>query len=199
MLGELLDEYERVEASIQRVSERIEREIEQSADPFVAEAARLLTTIPGVGERVAQTIISEIGANMERFPSDGHLASWAGVCPGNNESAGKRKSGTTTKGSNHLRVALVQAAWSASHTKGTYLSAQYGRLMKRLGKKRALVAVAHSILVIVYHVLRERTGYRELGGDYFDRQATERQKAHLIRRLEAMGMKVSVAPQDEAA
>jgi transposase len=199
VLGELLDEYERVEGSMRRVRERIERDVEACQDPFVTEAVKLLQTIPGVGERVAQTIVSEIGVEMARFPSDGHLASWAGMCPGNNESAGKRKSGTTTKGSPHLRAALVQAAWAASHTKNTYLSAQYGRLAKRLGKKKALVAVGHSILVIVYHVLKERTSYTDLGGDYFDRQTTEAQKMRLIRKLEAMGMKVTVEPKEAAA
>jgi transposase len=179
--------------------EQLERALGESADPFASDAVRLLTTIPGEGDLVAQTIVSEVGTDMGQFPSAGHLASWAGVCPGNNESAGKRKSGTTTKGSPNLRVALVQAAWSASHTTNTYVSAQYGRLAKRLGKKKALLAVGHTILVIAYHVLKERTGYRQLGGDYFDRQATDRQKARLIRKLEALGLSVSVSPKDVPA
>jgi transposase len=105
---------------------------------------------------------SEIGVDMSRFPSALHLSSWAGMCPGNNESAGKRKSGKTTKGSIYLKEALVQAAWAASHTKDTYLSAQYRRLAKRLGKKRALIAVGHSLLVMVYHVLARQASYQEL-------------------------------------
>jgi len=121
------------------------------------------------------------------------------MCPGNNESAGKRKSGKTTKGSRYLRAALVQAAWAASHQKETYLAAQYKRLVKRRGKKKALVAVGHSILVIAYHILKNRASYRDLGGDYFDRQNVESQRARYIKRLEALGLKVSVEVAPEAA
>ena len=130
ILTELLDQYEHVEAALQSVAERIRQEVENSADPFVAEAVQLLDTIPGVGETVAQIIVAEIGVDMERFPTDHHLASWAGVCPGNNESAGKRKSGKTTKGSRYLRAALVQAAWAASHQKETVS----GRAVQTLGE-----------------------------------------------------------------
>ncbi len=199
VLEELLDSYERVEAAILRVEEKIGQEVEQAADPFVGEAVALLDTIPGVGERVAETIVSEIGVEMERFATDGHLASWAGMCPGNNESAGKRKTGKTGKGNRYLRAALVQAAWAASHQKGTYLAAQYQRLVKRMGKKKALVAVGHSILVIVYHVLANRASYEELGGDYFDRRDSEKQQQRLIRQLEALGLKVTVEDLAQAA
>lgn len=199
VLGELLDQYEQLEAAIKRASLEINQEMEDNADPFVPEAMKLLQTIPGVGERVAQTIIAEIGVDMTRFPSDAHLASWSGMCPGNNESAGKRKTGKTTKGSSYLRAALVQAAWAASHTKQTYLSAQYHRLARRLGRKKALVAVGHSILVIVYHVLQARASYHELGGDYFDRQNTAAHRARLIRKLELLGLKVTVEEIPEAA
>jgi transposase len=120
------------------------------------------------------------------------LASWAGRCPGNNASAGKRKSGKTTKGSRYLRAALVQAAWVASHQKGTYLAAQYQRLVKRMGKKKALVAIGHSILVIAYHMLTNRASYQELGGDYFERRNVEKQRNRLIRQLESLGLKVTV-------
>ena len=173
--------------------------MENSADPFVPEAVPLLDTIPGVGETVAQIIVAEIGVDRERFPTDHHLASWAGVCPGNNESAGKRKSGKTTKGSRYLRAALVQAAWAASHQKGTYLAAQYKRLGKRMGKKKALVAVGHSILVSAYHVLQKRTTYQDLGGDYFERRTVDKQRKRLIRQLEALGVKVTVEEVKEAA
>jgi len=199
VLGQLLDQYDHVEAALQRAEERIKQEVGSSADPFVPEAVTLLDTIPGVGETVAQIIVAEIGADMDRFSTAHHLASWAGMCPGNNESAGKRKSGKTTKGSRYLRAALVQAAWAASHQKGTYLAAQYKRLVKRMGKKKALVAVGHSILVIAYHVLQNRTSYQELGGDYFDRQNVDRQRKRLIRQLESLGVKVTVEEVKEAA
>ena len=199
MLRELLDQYEQVEAAISRVEEKIGEEIEQAADPFVGAAVKLLDTIPGIAERVAQTIVSEIGVDMTRFPTDKNLASWAAMCPGNNESAGKRKSGQTRKGNRYLRAALVQAAWAASHQKATYLAAQYHRLVKRMGKKKALVAVGHSILVIVYHVLESRAGYTELGGDYFDRHDTQKRRLRLIRQLESLGLKVTVEELAQAA
>ena len=199
VLGQVLDQYDQVAAALTRVEDRITPAVERSPDPFVPEAVQLLDTIPGVGETVAQSIVAEIGVDMSRFPTDHHLASWAGRCPGNNESAGKRKSGTTRKGSRYLRAALVQAAWAASHQKGTYLAAQYTRLVKRMGKKKALVAVGHSILVIVYHVLQNRTQYQDLGGDYFERRHVDKQRKRLIRQLEALGVKVTVEEVKEAA
>jgi transposase len=199
VLRELLDQLEQLEAAVARVSAEIREQIEESRDPFVKEAVRQLQTIPGVGAQVAEVIVSEIGTDMTRFPNDQHLSSWAGMCPGNNESAGKRKSGKTTKGSNYLRAALTQSAWAASHSKATYLSAQYRKLARRIGKKRALVAVGHSILVIAYHILKNRASYQELGGDYFDRQNIELQRARYISKLQALGLKVSVEPFSEAA
>jgi transposase len=199
VLAELLDRYEEAESAIERVERRIKQEVETSADPFVAEAVRLLDTIPGVGESVAQTIISEIGVEMGHFPSDKQIASWAGMCPGNNESAGKRKSGKRTKGSAYLREALVQAAWAATRSKETYLAAQYQRLVRRLGKKKALIAVGHSILIIVYHVLKNRANYQELGGDYFDRRNQTAQRQRLIHKLESLGLKVTVEEIPAAA
>ena len=199
VLGELLGHYQELEAALERVSEQIRKEVADNPDPFVAEAVQLLDTIPGVGEKVAETIIAEIGVDMSRFPGAGHLASWAGMCPGNNESAGKRRSGKTRKGSPYLRAMLVQAAWAASHTKATYLSAQFRRLVRRMGKKKALVAVGHSILVMVYHVLSRRVSYGELGVDYFDRRNAQAQRQRLIRRLESLGLKVSVEEIGNAA
>lgn len=199
VLTELLDQLEQLEAAVARVSGEIHEQTEENSDPFVKDAVRLLQTIPGVGEHVAEVIVSEIGTDMTRFPSDKHLSSWAGMCPGNNESAGKRKSGKTTKGSNYLRAALTQAGWAASHTKMTYLAAQNRKLARRIGKKKALVAVGHSILVIAYHILKNRASYHELGGDYFDRQNVESQRARYIKRLEALGLKVSVEEASEAA
>jgi len=199
VLGEWLRRYDELEAALARVDDYIRQKVEHNPDPFMAEAVSLLDTIPGVGQQVAETIVSEIGVDMTRFPTAGHLASWAGMCPGNNESASKRKHGKTTKGSPYLRVALVQAAWAASHTKQTYLSAQYQRLVKRIGKKKALVAVGHSILVIAYHILCRRASYEELGGDYFDRHHVQAQRARLIRKLESLGLKVTVEEMGEAA
>jgi transposase len=199
VLGELLNRYEELERGIEKVNEEIGREVESCRDPFVAQAVKLLDSIPGIGEAVAQVIISEMGVNMGQFVSDKHLASWAGMCPGNNESAGKRKSGKTNKGSQYLRTALVQASWAATRTKETYMSAQYRRLVKRMGKNKALVAVGHSILVMIYHILSRRQSYQELGGDYFDRQNVEAQKARLIHKLEALGLRVTVEQKGVAA
>ncbi len=199
VLRELLDRYDELEAAFSRASEQLKREVAKCDDPFVSEAVELLQTIPGVGLRVAEVIVSEIGVDMRRFPSDGHLASWAGVCPGSNESGGKRRSGRTTKGSIYLRNALVQAAWAATHTKETYLAAQYKRLVKHKGKNRALVAVGHSILVIIYHVLLRKESYGELGGDYFDKRNVEVQRNRLVRQLERLGMKVTLEALPVAA
>lgn len=199
VLGQLLNRYEELERGIEKVNEEISREVESCRDPFVAEAVKLLDSIPGIGQGVAQVIVSEMGVNMGQFASDKHLSSWAGMCPGNNESAGKRKSGKTTKGSQYLRTALVQAAWAATRTKETYLSAQYQRLVKRMGKNKALVAVGHSILVMIYHILTRRQSYQELGGDYFDGRNVEAQKARLIRKLEALGLRVTVEQSGVAA
>jgi transposase len=149
VLGELLARYDELETALARVEVHIRQAIEERPDPCVAEAVPRLDTIPGVGEQVAQTMVAEMGVEMARFPRAEHLARGAGLCPGNHASAGQRKSGKTTQGSPFLRAALVQAAWAASHRRGTYLAAQYHRLVKRMGKKKALVAVAHSILVMV--------------------------------------------------
>ena len=192
VLAELVARVEELDAALKRVNQQVEQEVTSGANPFWGKSIELLETIPGVGERVAQTIISEIGVEMNCFPSEKHLSSWAGMCPGNHESAGKRKSGKTRKGNKHLRVALVQAAWAATHTKETYLAAQYWRLVKYKGKHRALVAVGHSILVIVYHVLARQLSYQELGTDYFDKQNLEKQRRLFIRKLEALGVKITV-------
>ncbi len=190
----LLDHVKHLEGLVERLSVRIEGVML----PF-GEAAQRLSTIPGVNQRLAETVIAEVGANMDQFPSAGHLASWAGMCPGNNESAGKRKSGRTTKGSRWLRAMLVQAAWAASHTKDTYLSAQYRHLAKRKGKKKALVALGHTLLVIMYHILKDGTTYHELGGDFFERLEPERLTRQLVKRLEKLGHKVVLQPKEDAA
>lgn len=192
VLRELLARLEEIQSALSRVQEQIERQVAQDRDPFVPQAAELVDTIPGVAQSIAQTILSEIGTDMSAFPSDAHLASWAGICPGNDESAGKRRNTRVNAGNRYLKAALCEAAWAASHTKNTYLAAQYHRLARRIGKKKALVAVGHSILIIVYHVLSRRSPYQELGANYFQRQNTEEQKNRLIRKLQALGLKVTV-------
>ena len=195
LLRLLLDELGQLEGLVTRVTERI---TEVLPAPFV-EAVKQLATIPGIDHRAAENILAEIGVDMEQFPLAAQLASWTGMCPGNDESAGKRRSGKTTKGNRWLRATLVQVAWAASHTKDTYLSAQYRRLATRRGKKRALVALGHTILVIIHTMLRTGTTYRELGGDYFDRLDQTRLTRSLVRRLERLGHKVTLAPQETAA
>jgi transposase len=172
---------------------RLGARIEEALAPF-AEAVERLQTIPGISQRVAETVVAELGTNMAQFPTADHLASWAGMCPGNNESAGKRRSGHTTKGNRWLKRILVQAAWAASHTKGTYLTAQYHRLAKRRGRKRALVALGHTLLGIIYHVLKRGTTYAELGPDFLDRLEPERLTRQLVKRLQSLGHKVTLEP-----
>jgi transposase len=191
----LLDELTCLEGLIGRLTQRLQ---EVLPPPFVA-AIDLLVTIPGIQEQAAENILAEIGTDMDQFGSAGRLASWTGMCPGNHESAGKRKSGKTTKGNGWLRATLVQVAWAASHTKETYLSAQYRRLAARRGKKRALVALGHTILGIIYHVLKNRTSYRELGPDYLEQLDAARLTRSLVRRLERLGHQVTLQPQQPAA
>ncbi len=153
-----------------------------------------LAGIPGVSRRIAEILVAEIGTDMSRFSTAGHLASWAGMCPGNNESAGKRLSGRTRKGSPALRTALVEAAHAAAHTKGTYLAAQFHRLAGRRGVKKAAMAVGHSILVLVYHLLQRGTIYADLGGSYFDERERDTLQQRLVRRLGRLGYRVSLDP-----
>jgi transposase len=194
LLRLFLEQVDHLENLMGQLSSRIEMVMAS-----VEEAATRLDTIPGVDRHMAEILVAELGTDMSRFPTEGHLCSWAGMCPGNNESAGKRRTGKTTRGSRWLRTGLVQAAWAASHTKNTYLSAQYRRLAARRGKRRALVAVGHTILVIVYQLLKKGTNYEELGGDYFDRLGPERLTRTLVRRLEKLGHKVTLEKNEEAA
>jgi transposase len=161
--------------------------------PFAAELAAL-DRIPGVGERTAQVIVAELGTDMSRFPTHRHAAAWAGMCPGNRESGGKRLPARARKGSPWLRAALAECAWAASKGKDGYLPAQFRRLAARRGKKRAIVAVGHSILVIAYHVLREGTVYEDLGATYFDERARTAVTQRLVKRLEALGHTVRLDP-----
>jgi transposase len=195
LLGLLLDELTHLEGLIARLTARI---TEVLPAPF-AEAIQRLATIPGIDERAAENILAETGIDMDVFPTAGHLSSWTGMCSGQRESAGKRQSGRTRKGNQWLRTTLVQVAWAASRTKHTYLSAQYRRLTARRGKKRALVAVGHTILVMIYHLLRQGTTYAELGADYFDKLDSERLTRTLVRRLERLGHEVVLKPKEPAA
>jgi transposase len=176
---------------------RLDARIDEASLPF-ARQVELLATIPGIGQRAAQVIISEIGVDMTRFPTAAHLASWAGLCPGNNESAGKHRSGRTRKGSKELRQVLVECAWAAGRT-STYAGAQFRRFHRRFGKqggRKAAIATAHTLIVIIWHVLAETTAYRDLGPDYFTRRIDnpEARKRRLVHELEALGHKVTIKP-----
>lgn len=194
MLAELSEQID-VLVNSERLNDSVQ---EEGALPF-PEAVELLTTIPGIQRRIAEAIVAEIGTEMSRFATAGHLASWTGLSPGNNESAGKRKSGKTTKGNPWVRRVAVQAAWCAVRTKGTYLSAQYRQLAPRRGAKRAIVAVAHSIVKSVYHMLKNHHPYMDLGAEHFDRISPERRKRHYVRRLQALGYTVTLQAEPVAA
>jgi transposase len=194
LLRRLLAQAEWLEAEVAM----FEREIERHAEQF-AEQVALLDTIPGIDRIAACALIAEIGANMAQFPSARHLASWAGLCPGNHESAGKRLSGKTRHGSPWLRGLIAQVAWIASRAKSTYLASVFRRIMVHRGKKRALIAVAHSVLVIVWHMLTERKPYQDLGPDYFERSRAEQVKRYHTRKLEHLGYAVTLHIQDAPA
>ena len=187
VLVELLGQIDSMDETIQRFNEQIE----EYCRPF-EEAVVLLDTIPGVGRETAEVIVSEIGTDMSRFPTAEHLASWAGVAPGNHESAGKRYSGKTTKGNKALSAGLNQAAHAAACTRNTYLSAQYRRLAARRGKKKAIVALEHTILVIAYNLIQRKVSYQELGGDYFDKRRPEATAKRRIWRIQQLGYSVSL-------
>lgn len=190
LLREMIEDLDHVEAKITRIEEMIEQQMR----PFQSAVDRWVT-VPGIKHRVAWTLVAEVGPTVEAFPSAGDMVSWAGVCPGNNKTAGKRKSGTTRGGNPWLRRALCEAAWAASKTKGTYLQAQFRRLAALRGPKRALIAVANSILTAGYYMLQRATTYQELGPDYFDKRNTVRATHRLIKRLEALGHRVILEPR----
>jgi transposase len=181
-------------AFLEQALEQLQQEIEQRLLPF-QEEIRLLMSIPGIAELSAAGILAEIGTDMSRFPSAKHLASWAGVCPGNKQSGGKRLSGKMGKGNVTLRALLAEVVWVISHTKDNYLSAQYHRLARRIGKNKAAMAVAHSVLVIIYHVLRTGKPYSDLGADYFQKQDAKRLAQRSLRQLEALGYEVTLTPK----
>jgi transposase len=196
LLRSLLDQIEHLEGQIGLFSDRIASCLCPILDDATMER---LDEIPGVNRRTVENVIAEIGTDMSQFPDDNHLSSWAGMSPGNEESAGKRIRKRTTKGNRWLRRALVEAAWAASHTKRSYLGAQYRRLASRRGKKRALIAVGHTILVIFYHLLTKEVHYADLGPDYFDKLKPEQFRRYLVKRLESLGYVVTLEPKDHAA
>jgi hypothetical protein len=176
---------------------QLQEEIAQWLDPF-AEAVALAQTLPGVGETAAGALIAELGVDMSRFPTHRHLASWAGVCPGSKQSGGKRLSSKTTHGNPWLRRILTEVAWAIAHTTDNYLAAQFHRLARRLGKQKAVVAISHSVLVILYHLLRDHRPYTDLGPDYFDQLHRQRLERHHVHRLEQLGYTVSLTPAPAA-
>jgi transposase len=192
MLRLHLDHIDHLDTAIGTIDERIE----ELMGPFAEVRARL-QTIPGVGQKVADVLIAETGADMSRFPDAAHLASWAGVCPGNNESAGKRFSGRTRKANDWLQSMLVDVAWAAARTKDTYLAAQFWRLAGRIGKKKAAMAVAHSILVIAYHLMADPEAvYEDLGPDWFARRNNpDVRRQRLVKQLADLGYDVELTPK----
>ena len=185
-----LGQYDALAAALAEIDAEVERDL----DPF-RDAVRLLRSIPGVSDLSAQVILSEIGLDMHRFPTAGHLVSWAGLCPRNDESAGKRRSTRLRKGAPWLKTALVQCAWAASRTKDGYLRAQFQRLRQRRGPKKAVCAVAASMLAAIWHMLRDGTFWRDLGPDHLHRRSPEQQAEHLARKIAKLGFACSITPQ----
>jgi len=177
--------------AMEKILSDIERKIQEKIGRHYKEEYALLQTIPGVkGE--ASTLIAEMGVDMERFPSEEHLSSWAGMSPGNNESGGKKKPGSTTYGNKCLKTMLTEFAWVASKTKGTYLRSKYHSLVGRRGKKKALVALGHKILIMCYHILKYRCAYKELGVDYLDKRRKDKIARSYIKRLNHLGYEVTL-------
>jgi transposase len=194
LIAEHLSQIEYFDEAIQRISAEVEKRLR----PF-EENVRLLDSIPGIGRQTAEVLLAEIGWDMSRFPTDKSLASWAGMCPGNDESAGKRRNGKTRKGSRWLRHALIEAAHSAARTRNKYLKTQYHRVAARRGKKKAMVAVGHSILIISYHLLTRRQEYNDLGANYFDERDRNSVQRRCVKRLQKLGFKVELQPTTIAA
>ena len=187
LLRNQLDLLEFLDAQITELNQEVERRFR----PFETLLDRV-RQIPGIGPRNSEAIIAEVGTDMSRFPTDAHFASWAKLCPGNNESAGRRMSGRTGQGSRWLRSTMVEAAWSASTVKNSYFAAQYHRLVPRRGKKRAAVAVAHSMLIVIYHLIKDGTIYQDLGPAHFDELDRKRVARRAVHRLESLGFQVSL-------
>lgn len=177
--------------SIERLIADVDRQVDEKLEPYTKES-ELLETIPGVKEHGAASIIAEIGVDMEQFPTAEHISSWAGMSPGNHESGGKKKTAKTPHGNKALRTTLTECAWAASRKKGCYLKAKYHSLVGRRGKKRALIAVGHKILVMSYEILKRKVPYRELGGDYLDKRKKDKITKSYINRLSALGYDVTL-------
>jgi transposase len=187
MLQLHLDHLDAVNAAITR----IDKEVDANVEPFRV-ACEMLTTIPGVSSLAAEVMVSEIGIDMSRFKTEGHLISWAGLCPKNDESAGKRRSNRMKKGAPWLKITLIQCAWAASRTKGSYLQAQYLRIRSRRGAKKAIGAVAASMLTAAYHMLKDGTLYQDLGASHFDNRDKGKQALRLVNRLQSLGFAVQI-------
>jgi len=194
LLKSMYNHLKQIHKEMTAIEAEIDKRMEKDSDII-----ERLDEIPGVGKLTAQAIIAEIGTDMDQFPDEEHLAAWAGVCPSQNESAGKRKSGKTKKGNSNIKKTLVIAANSAAQTKDTYLSAQYKRISARRGAKRAKVAVAHTILKICYFMIRDGTRYKDLGSDYFDKRDKQGIVLRSIKRIKSLGFDVVVTPRDEAS
>ncbi len=187
MIEGSLSHIKAMEEIIEKLEEQINKLLEEYEEEY-----ELLQSIPGVKGKTAAGIIAEIGVDMGQFPSSRHLCSWAGISPGNNESGGKKKRGKITKGSKWLKSKLVQAAWAASRTKDTYLSSKYKSLVVRIGKKRALVAIAHKILQVAYYIIKNKESYKELGGNYLELLREHRIVKRLTKRLNKLGYEVNL-------
>jgi transposase len=194
MLKMTLDQIEHLEQQVAKLDARIETVM----GPLEQRAVEVLDEIPGIDSRAAQNIVAEIGVNMDQFPSAGHLASWAGLCPGNNQSAGKRQSGRMTEGNRFLKSILNQCAWAASRKKDSYFAAQHRRIASRRGQKRAAMAVAHTQLCICWELLKHGQSYQDLGGDYFDTLNEDRVKRQMVKRLEKLGYEVKLEKKNAA-
>ena len=195
LLETMLEHLQFLEQEIDAYSQRIDECLRPFLDP---DQMRRLDEIPGVNRRTIENVVAEMGTDMSRFPDEHHLSSWAGMCPGNEESAGKRTRRRTTKGDSWLRSALTEAAWAAGRTKNSYLGALYHRQAARRGKKRALIAVGHTLLVIIYHMLKSDVPYKDLGPDFFDKLKPEQYRRYLVKRLESLGFNVELKPKDAA-
>jgi transposase len=194
LLSRLMRQLEMLEREISIYNQRIRLEMKEYEHQI-----QLLDTIPGVGRRLAENLLAEIGPNMEQFPTDDDLVSWAGTCPGRNESAGKKRSSKTTNGNKWVRRTLVEAAWAAVRSKNTYLAALYKRLASRRGKNRAIIAVARTILQSAWHLLSKDVEYKEVGGNYFEKLNSERTRNYLVNRLQRLGYNVELTEPRKVA